>query len=75
MLAEGNHCKSCKSDKQRKFNGEIGIHFPERKGLDKPLVLVFPQLVVCLDCGFTEFEIPETELRVLSDGTDSSAVA
>jgi predicted Zn-ribbon and HTH transcriptional regulator len=75
MVAKSSKCKSCQSERQSNFNGEIGLHFPGRKGLDKPLVLVFPQLVVCLDCGFTEFEIPETELRVLSDGTDPSAVA
>ena len=51
------------------------IHFPGLKGLDKPIVWVFPKLLVCLNCGFTEFAIPETELRVLRDGTDRSAAA
>jgi len=26
---------------------------------------VFPKLVVCLDCGFTEFVVTDAELRVL----------
>jgi hypothetical protein len=60
-------CKSCLSDNQRNFNGEIAVHFPGIKGLDKPTVWVFPQLVVCLDCGFTEFSIPETELLQLAE--------
>jgi hypothetical protein len=60
-------CKSCKSENQSNFNGEIAIHFPGLKGLDKPIVWVFPKLVVCLDCSFTEFAIPETELRVLRE--------
>ena len=68
-------CKSCKSENQSNFNAEIAIHFPGRKGLEKPLVWVFPKLVVCLDCGFTEFAIPETELRVLRDERDSHAAA
>jgi hypothetical protein len=68
-------CKSCKAENQRNFNGEIAIHFPGLKGLDKSIVWVFPTIVVCLNCGFAEFAIPETELRVLRDGTDSSAVA
>jgi hypothetical protein len=68
-------CKSCQSENQRNFNGEVAIHFPGLKGLDKSIVWVFPTIVVCLNCGFAEFAIPETELRVLRDETDSSAVA
>ena len=51
---------------QRNFNAEIGIHFPGLEGLDKPVVWVFPQLVVCFNCGFTEFVIPQRELRQLA---------
>ena len=68
-------CKSCKSEHQGNFNGEIAIHFPGRKGLDKPLVWVFPKLVICLDWGFTEFVIPETELRVVREDTAQSVTA
>jgi hypothetical protein len=39
------------------------------KGLDKPIVWVFPKLAVCLHCGFTEFTLPERELKVLVHGT------
>jgi len=56
-------CKSCQSAKQHHFNGEVAIHFPGIEGLDKPIVWVFPKLLVCLNCGFTEFAIPETEVR------------
>jgi hypothetical protein len=66
-------CKSCKSENQSIFNGEIAIHFPGLKGLDKPIVWVFPKLVVCLDCGFTEFAIPEKELRQLAEGDSTAA--
>jgi len=68
-------CKSCLSEHQSNLSGEIAVHFPGFKGLDKPIVWVFPKLLVCLNCGFTEFAIPETELLVLRAGTDSSAVA
>jgi hypothetical protein len=47
------------------LNGEIAIHFPGLNGLDKSIVWVFSKLAVCLRCGFTEFIVPETELRVL----------
>ena len=42
---------------------KFAIHFPGIEGLDKPIVWVFPKLLVCLNCGFTEFAIPETEVR------------
>ena len=60
-----SHCRSCQSANQSTFNGEIAIHFPGLEGLDKPIVWVFPKLLVCLNCGFTEFAIPEAELRRL----------
>jgi hypothetical protein len=61
-------CKRCASNHQNAFNGEIAIHFPGLKGLDKPIVWVFPKLAVCLDCGFTQFTVPERELSVLVHG-------
>ena len=63
-------CRSCQSENQRKFGSEISIHFPGLKGLKKPTVWVFPKLVVCFDCGFTEFEIGEPELRLLAEGSE-----
>jgi hypothetical protein len=66
-------CKSCGSDKQSKFTGEICIHFPGLKNMDKPVVWVFPELVVCLDCGTAEFAVPESELRLLAKGDAASA--
>ena len=60
-------CKSCRSGNRHTFNGEIAIHFPGRAGLEKPPVFVFPKLVLCLNCGFTEFTIPAVELRQLDE--------
>ena len=60
-------CRSCGSVNQTEFGAEINIHFSGRKGLDKPAVLVFPKLVVCLDCGVTQFTLPETELSLLRE--------
>jgi hypothetical protein len=58
-------CRSCTSENQEEFGCEISIHFPGMKGLDRPAVLVFPRLVVCVDCGFTEFTVPAAELHLL----------
>ena len=52
--------KTCGSVNQKKFSAEMGIHFPELKNIDKPVVWVFPEVVVCLDCGAAEFAVPET---------------
>lgn len=61
-------CKRCYSHNQSDFGGEVAMHFPGLKGLDKPIVWVFPELKVCLDCGFSDFTVPERELRVLEQG-------
>jgi hypothetical protein len=67
------HCSSCHSANKRIFNGEVAIHFSGLEGLDKPIVWVFPKLLVCLNCGFTEFAVPEAELRRLVEGDAAAA--
>jgi hypothetical protein len=62
-------CKSCLSEHQSNLNGEVAIHFPGLKGLEKPIVWVFPKLLVCLDCGVAEFSLPGRELGVIVKGT------
>jgi hypothetical protein len=66
-------CKSCGSANQRKLSGEIAIRFPGLKNIDKPVVWVFPEIVVCLDCGTAEFVVPEPELRLLAKGDAAAA--
>ena len=61
-------CKQCSSQHQQIFNGEIAIHFPGLDGLNKPIVWTFPKLLICMDCGFTDFAVPERELKVLETG-------
>jgi hypothetical protein len=58
-------CGSCGSANQKQFGAEINIHLSGRIHLDDPGILVFPELAVCLDCGFTHFTLPERELGVL----------
>jgi hypothetical protein len=59
--------KSCHSVNQREFPAEISIHFPALRNLSKPTVWIFPSLLVCSDCGFTEFTIRKAELRKLEE--------
>jgi hypothetical protein len=68
-------CKSCGSENRQRFNGEIAIHFPGLEGLDKPIVWVFPKLLVCLKCGTTEFVVPDEQLRILAKEDASAASA
>jgi hypothetical protein len=69
----GVPCKSCGSANQSKFTAEMAIHFPGLKNSDKPVVWIFPELVVCLDCGTAEFAVPEAELRQLAKGDATGA--
>ena len=63
-------CKACQSDNQTLFPSEICIHFPGGlEALDKGQVLAFPRLLVCLNCGFTEFFVSEDELQLLAERT------
>ena len=58
-------CLLCRSGNFAEFSAEINLHFSGLKRLDKPSVLVFPRVLVCLDCGFSRFTTPETELDLL----------
>ena len=55
-------CPSCTSSKQKEFPAEVDIHLPDLKDLDQFGVLVFPRLLVCLDCGYSSFMTPAPEL-------------
>jgi hypothetical protein len=65
-------CVSCGSRRQPEFLAELNIHFSGLKNLGKPGVLVFPKVLVCLDCGLSWFTTPKNELARLGDGTPES---
>lgn len=48
----------------------MSVHALGLENVDKPAALVFPRLLVCLDCGFAELTLAENELRLL--GKDRS---
>ena len=58
-------CRSCGSGTQKAFASEISVHILGLENVDKPAVMVFPRLLVCMDCGFTELAMTENELRML----------
>jgi hypothetical protein len=65
---------SCASTNQREFSAEIMIHFSGLKNLDMPAVLVFPRVLVCLDCGSSQFTLSEVDLSQLTRLTKLAAV-
>ena len=58
-------CEACGSANETKFGAEVNIHFPGPINLDEPGFFVFPKIAVCMDCGFTQFSLPERELWLL----------
>ena len=68
-------CPLCASANQAEFSTELAFHFSGFAHLDKPHVFVFVKTLVCLDCGFSRFTTPETELEALRKGTAPSTVS
>jgi hypothetical protein len=66
-------CLSCASDSQALFPAELMIHLNHLKNPaklpDRPDILVFAKVLVCLQCGFSSFIAPETELGLLVSDT------
>jgi hypothetical protein len=58
-------CRSCGSKDQTEFASEICVHILGLQNVEKPTVLLFPRLLVCMYCGFTELMLAENELRLL----------
>jgi hypothetical protein len=69
------NCVSCRSGNQAEFPAEVMIHFSGIRHIHSPAVLVFPKVLVCLDCGFSSFTTPGTELHELGKGVASSLSA
>ena len=62
-------CRLCHSKNQQLFPTEIALHAPsDIEAVKFRQTLVFPQVLACLDCGFSEFSIGGETLRELSQG-------
>ena len=60
-------CKACGSQGRAKFAAEVAVHIPGRNNHNKPHLFVFPEILVCWNCGNAEFTGPENELRALAN--------
>lgn len=56
---------SCGSEHVSKFRGEIAIYLSGLKNVDKPTVLVFPDLFICLARASGQFAVANGELDSL----------
>jgi hypothetical protein len=64
-------CVLCASNSnEAEFPAEMILHFPFSglQDLNKNGVFVYPKVLVCLDCGFSRFTTPETEVAALAKG-------
>jgi hypothetical protein len=68
-------CHCCQSTNLSVFPAEINIHFPGFEHLTRPTVLAFPILLVCLDCGVTQFTLSRDQVRALSEPESSRSDA
>ena len=68
-------CRSCSSKDQHSFGGEVALHFSGLAGLNKPITWVFPQILVCLKCGFAEFLVPGAERKTLQNGAETISLS
>jgi hypothetical protein len=55
------------------FRTEMDIHFPGLGNVNKRPVVVFPEVLVCFNCGTAEFTVPKDELILLAkcDATEN----
>jgi hypothetical protein len=58
-------CPICVPVSPKEFSAEMMVHFRGMENLDRPGVMIFPKVLVCLNCGCSQFNAPETELALL----------
>jgi len=61
-------CKLCASDNLQNLRGELTASPPELKNLVVRPIYVCQEILVCLDCGFTELRLPPAELQQFKKG-------
>ena len=62
-------CRLCASGNQAEFPAEMMLHFRGLKNVNKPAVWIFPTVLICLECGFSQFTAPKEQLMQLADPT------
>jgi len=65
-------CKVCNSENLQRLDGELTASLPSLKAVKVPPIYVCQNVVVCLDCGFSELVIPTTDLQALKKAKAAS---
>jgi hypothetical protein len=65
-------CRKCGGASQKVFNSELTLSNTDIKSVALAPVYVCNQLLVCLECGFAELTISETDLNNLRTGTTAA---
>jgi hypothetical protein len=68
-------CPTCSSDNQMELSAEMIVHPGGIKNLDNSGVMLFPKLLVCRDCGFSQFTVPKADLASLATIPPSEGLA
>jgi hypothetical protein len=58
-------CAKCSSNDLAEFSTEMMIHCIGIENVNFPGVLIFPRVLACLECGASQFVIPQAELPQL----------
>jgi hypothetical protein len=66
-------CMMCGSSRLVKARAEINLHIPGLRNLDNPGVLVFPDVLVCLDCGYCGFNAAQRDLKGFAGAQEARA--
>ena len=61
-------CVLCGSDDEVELSAELMFHFSGLRNIDRPGILLWPKILVCLHCGSSRFTVPENELPFLAQG-------
>ena len=60
-------CTRCLSLHETELNAEMNFHLRGLVNVDDPGIFVFPKVLVCLDCGLSEFVIEKGELAHIGE--------
>ena len=68
-------CPKCHSDSLKEVPAEIRLYRNRPRTLSHPPLTPSPEIVVCIDCGWAEFKIPQAWLAAgwLRENSDQVA--